>query len=171
MQKRACKWYRLHISVDNENIELHGSNDMERVGLAMIVLDTLAAMNIMGKKTKDDPAMNNNTLDGIAKSNLIVSDSKLLESRLEILGQGKYMSAESDPLSVAANLAFAASDNVKVHNAVDSWSLDIPTLNQLAALIWNRVLTDYQCSITYSRRHTLSVTGANRLLPLSAQLS
>ncbi len=34
----------------------------------------------------------------------------------------------------------------------------------------SRVLTGYQCSITYSRRHTLPVTGANRLLPLSARL-
>jgi len=126
------------LSVDHEHIEVRGENEMDCIGLETKYSEQMTAQIVNGTNTKDNPALNNDALDEIPLNDPVMSNSKATKSRLEILERSKGKSDYSDPLSfAAADPAFSASNEVKVGNGVDIISLKMPSLDQLAALIWN----------------------------------
>ena len=125
------------LSVNHENIEVQGENEMDCIGLETKYSEQMTAQIVKGANATDNPALNNDALDGIPLSDPVMSNSKASKSRLETLDRSKGKSDYSDPLSfAAADPAFSVSNEVKIGNGVDIVSLKIPSLDQLAALIW-----------------------------------
>jgi len=133
----------VELSVDHECIEVQGENEMECIGLETKYSEQMTAQIVKGANATDNPDLNNNALDGIPLSDPVTSNSKSSKSRLEILDRSKGKSDYSDPLSfAAADPAFSVSNEVKIGNGVDIVSLKMPSLDQLAALIWNEAKLD-----------------------------
>jgi hypothetical protein len=120
------------LSDDIQNIGQDDS-EMGHFGLEINDPEPLAALNVKVKYYEDDPSINIGPLD-----EFFASKSKASALHLDKLEGSNLSTEESDPASVAANLTCAASDNMKVDNVMDNLSLKIPTLHQLAALIWTR---------------------------------